>query len=260
MQIRNTILSQSDLKILQEVILQYGRVITFTQLASLFEATYKRAAIRQKVALLAKKGWLVRLKRGEYLVITDISTLGSIDLSENVIAQFLNKDSYISFENALQYHGLFDQMLTTVGSVTTMYARNYAVQKTNYTFSHMKKALYFGYTEETIGSYKVKIAEQEKALLDMLYFKTSAYIVSIVLEKLREYKHRLDFEKLQRYAQKFGTGMVRIVGFLLDQIEVDTNVLATSVKQEKNSYNKLTKESTKFDAKWRLYYDPYLIT
>ncbi len=260
MQIRNTILSQSDLKILQEAILQYGRVVTFTQLVSLFEVTYKRAAIRQKVALLAKKGWLVRLKRGEYLVITDISTLGSIDLSEYVIAQSLNKDSYISFENALQYHGLFDQMLTTVGSITTTYARSTVVQNTNYMFSRIKNTLYFGYKEETIGAYKVKIAENEKALLDMLYFKTTAYTVSIVLEKLREYKHRLDFEKLQQYAQKFGIGMVRIVGFLLDQIEVDTNVLQTSVKREKNSYNKLTKESTKFDAKWRLYYDPYLIT
>lgn len=260
MQIRNTILSQSDLKILQEAILRYGRVVQFTQLVSLFDSTYKRAAIRQKVALLAKKGWLVRLRKGEYLVITDISTLGSIDLSEYVIAQSLNKDSYISFENALQYHGLFDQMLTTVGSVTTTYAREYTVQKTNYTLSRIKKALYFGYTEEAIGSYKVKIAEKEKALLDMLYFKTSAYTVSIVLEKLREYKHKLDFEKLQQYAQKFGIGMARMVGFLLDQIEVDTNVLLTHVKQEKNSYNRLTKESLKFNAKWRLYYDPYLIT
>lgn len=259
MKIKNTILSQSDLIILQEAILQYGRVVRFTQLVNLFEATYKRAAIRQKVALLAKKGWLVRLKRGEYLVITDISTLGSIDLSEYVIAQVLHKDSYISFENALQYHGLFDQMLTTVGSVTTTYARSSLVQETTYTSSRIKKALYFGYTQESIGSYKVKIAEKEKALLDMLYFKTSAYTVSIVLEKLREYKHKLDFDKLQQYAERFGIGMVRIVGFLLDQIEVDTNVLFTYVKQERNSYNKLTKESTKFNAKWRLYYDPYLI-
>ena len=142
MQIKNTILSQSDLKLLEDTILNFGRIVTFDQLSGLFKAT-ERGAMRIKVALLVKKGWLIRIKKGQYIVITDISTLGSNDLSEYVIAKALHKGSYVSFENALQYHGLFDQMLSTVGSVTTTYARGHIVQKATYSFSRIKKELYF---------------------------------------------------------------------------------------------------------------------
>ncbi len=259
MQTRNTILSQSDLALLEDTLLQFGRLVTFEQLASLFATTDTRDAMSRKITLLVKKGWLLRLKKGLYLVLTDISTLGTNDLSEYVLAQALHKDSYVSFENALQYHGLFDQMLSTVSSVTTTYVRKHTVQQTTYIFSRVKPNLYFGFTEEVIGSYRVSIAEKEKALLDMLYFKTSAYTVSIVIEKLREYTHRFDSEKLQQYAQHYGIGMVRTVGFLLDQVHLDTTQLLTHAKQQPNSYSKLTKQSSQFNAKWRLYYDPHLI-
>jgi hypothetical protein len=53
-------------------------------------------------------------------------------------------------------------------------------------------------------------------------------------------------------------GMVRKVGFLLDQLDVDTrNLMTPDVK--KSSYNKLTQGADQFNAKWRLYYDPHLI-
>lgn len=252
---KNTILSQSDLILLEDTILQFGRIVNFQQLVSLFSRTETRDAIRRKVALLVKKGWLIRLKKGQYLVVTDISTLGVSDISEYVVSQVLHKDSYISFENALQYHGLFDQLLGTVRSVTITYAREYRVQNTTYAFSKIKKDLYFGFTEEVFGSYKAQIAEKEKALLDMLYFRNSTHIVNLVLEKLREYQHRLDLSKLKTYAQNYGVGMERMIGFLLDQINVDTIDLLTRVKRKHNSYYKLTRQSTLFDAKWRLYYD-----
>jgi predicted transcriptional regulator of viral defense system len=259
MQAKNIILSKSDLSLLEDALLQFGRLVTFEQLASLFAETETRDSMSRKIALLVKKGWLLRLKKALYLVLTDITTLGTNDLSEYVIAQALHKDSYVSFENALQYHGLFDQMLSTVGSVTTTYARRHAVQQTTYVFSQVRQELYFGFAEEVIGSYRVSIAEKEKALLDLLYFKTSAYTVSIVLEKLREYTHRFESEKLQQYTQRYGIGMVRTVGFLLDQVHVDTIQLHDYARKQRNSYSKLTRQSSQFDAKWRLYYDPYLI-
>lgn len=254
MKTKNTILSQSELSLLENAVIKYRKIVTFDELASLYVGE-TRETIRKKVALLVQKGWLIRLKKGQYNIITSISTLGQNDLSEYVVAEVLNKDSYVSFENALQYHGLFDQMLSTVGSVTTTYARIYTVQMTKYLFSRIKNDLYFGFTTETFGAYTAHIAEQEKALLDLLYFRNSIYTVNIVLEKLREYKHRLDFDKLKQYAEKYGVGMVRTVGFLLDQIEVDTTELLLSVKKSKNSYNKLSRNSNIFDAKWRLYYE-----
>jgi len=254
MQISNIILSQSDLNILEKAIVQFHKIVTFDELATLYVGE-TRDTIRRKVALLVKKGWLIRLKKGQYSIITSIGSLGFNDLSEYVIAQTFNKESYVSFENALQYHGLFDQMLITVGSVTTKYARAHKVQVVNYISSRIKEELYFGFTTETFGSYTAQVAEVEKALLDMLYMRHSTYNVNLVLEKLREYKHRIDFVKLKRYARRYGIGIVRTVGFLLDQVGEDTTDLLIRAKASKNSYNKLTNASTLFDAKWRLYYE-----
>ncbi len=79
-----------------------------------------------------------------------------------------------------------------------------------------------------------------------------------MLEKLHAYQDEFDFAKLKAYAARFSLGMVRKVGFLLDQLDVDTTDLMTA-EVKKSSYNKLTQDSDQFNAKWRLYYDPHLI-
>jgi predicted transcriptional regulator of viral defense system len=259
MQTISTILSKSDQALIENALLSFGRIVTFDQLFSLVDGSMTRNNAKRKIALLANKGWLVRLKKGLYAIITDISTLGSNDMSEYVIAQALHQESYISFENALQYHGIFDQALTTVRSVTATYARNHTIGQAEYLFSQTKDEFYFGFTEEVIGSYRIKIAEVEKALIDMLYFRDSDYTVNIVLEKLREYTHRLDMVKLQNYAENYGISMVRLIGFLLDEVGADTTDLLAYAKTRNKGYNKLSNQADKFNAKWRLYYDTYVI-
>ncbi len=111
MNTKDTILSQNDLALLESVVLRYGKIVTFEQIQAVTEDSATRGAVRQRVARMSKAGWLVRLKRGLYLVVTDISTLGFADVSDLVIAQALNAEAYVSFESALQYHGLFDQLL-----------------------------------------------------------------------------------------------------------------------------------------------------
>jgi len=49
--------------------------------------------------------------------------------------------------------------------------------------------------------------------------------------------------------------MMRLVGFLLDQIDVNTDSLLINTKLHAGTYNKMTAQSLEFNAKWRLYYD-----
>lgn len=258
MEIKSTILSQNDLELLEAVVLRYGKIVTFAQIQAVAGDSVTRGAVRQRVAQMSKAGWLVRLKRGLYLVVTDISTLGFADVSNLVIAQALHDRAYISFESALQYYGLFDQLLARIDSVTTGKTKTYKVLETTYTFSKIKQELYFGFVQEIVNGHQVNIAEKEKAILDMLYFRSSAYAVSLVLEKLQTYQEEFDFEKLKAYSTRYSLGMVRKVGFLLDHLGVDTADLMTA-EVKKNSYNRLTQEAEQFNAKWRLYYDSHLI-
>ena len=258
MEITHTILSQKDLDLLEAVVLRCGKIVSFDQIQAAIGENATRGAVRKRVAQMSKAGWLIRLKRGLYLVVTDISTLGFADVSDLVIAQALNEEAYISFESALQYHGLFDQLLTRIDAVTTRATKTYQVLQTTYTFSKIKQKLFFGFTQETLNGQTVNIAEQEKAILDILYFRATAYAVSLVLEKLQVYEDEFDFAKLKDYSSRYSLGMVRKVGFLLDRLEIDTaDLWSDEVKQ--NSYNKLTQDADQFNAKWRLYYDPHLI-
>ena len=255
---KNTILSHNDLALLEAIVLRYGRIVSFDQIHEVMRDAASRGAVRQRVAQMSEAGWLIRLKRGLYLVVTDISTLGFADVSDLVIAQVLNNEAYISFEGALQYYSLFDQLLARVDAVTTRTTKSYQVLQTTYTFAKIKRELYFGFTQETIQGHTVNIAEQEKAILDILYYRATDYAVSLVLEKLMDYAEQFDFAKLKVYSARYSLGMVRKVGFLLDHLGIDTTDLwRADVK--KNSYTKLTQDAHQFNAKWRLYYDAHLI-
>lgn len=254
---KNTILSQKDFDLLEAVVLRYGKIVSFEQIREVIGDTSSVGAVRSRVAQISQAGWLIRLKRGLYLVVTDISTLGMADVSDLVIAQILIEESYISFEAALQYHGMFDQLLKRIDAVTTQMPKRYTVQQTTYTYSKIKEDLYFGFRREKIGNHTVQIAQAEKAILDILYFRATDYAATLVLEKLRDYEDELDFAKLKQYSTTYSVGMVRKIGFLLDLIGTETDDLLTD-DVRKNSYNKFSKNADQFNAKWRLYYDPHL--
>lgn len=258
MVIYNTILSKKDLKLLENAILSYGRILNSSQLKNIFSKEYSSEEANNRISLLAKIGWLLRVKKGLYVIVTDFSTLGFNDLSMYLIVKALNENSYISFESALQHHGIFDQMLSVVESVTFERARKYKFQNTKINFLKIKKKLYFGFSSERIEYDVVNIADIEKAILDMLYFRNNSYDISIIWEKLNEYKRNFDFRKLIKYAKKSNDTIVRQVGFLLDKLGVETEDLHQIIKG-KNSYSIMTHYSNQFNSKWRLYYDHKII-
>ena len=256
---KNIILSQKDAKLLEDVIIEHGRIVSFNQLKSVFKKQYSSAAqIKNRVSHLSRVGWLIRLKKGLYVIITDIGTLASNDVSLYTIAQALNRDSYISFEGALQYHAMFDQMLSSLGAVTFKRARKYKIKNSDIKFYKIKTQLYFGFSKERSDIGLVNIARKEKALLDILYFRSNAYYASLVWEKLKDYQTSIDFNLLKRYAKRFNGDVIRQVGFFLDNLKIDTRDLEKII-QGKTSYSKMTKDSQKFNAKWRLYFDHRLI-
>lgn len=251
---KNTILSKKDTFLIEEAIARYGHIATFRQLYAVLKQDHSLAEARNRVSRLCSLGWLVRIKRGLYVVVSDIGSLASEDISSYGIAQALNKHSYISFENALQFHGMFDQMLSSVGAVTFERARRYKVKNTEFRFFKIKKDLYFGFAEERADIGLVKMACKEKALLDILYFRSNAYYAGLVWEKLRDYKNSMDFSLFKKYAGKFSFDVIRQAGFFLDRLDVETADLLRIVRGKK-SYSRMTKDSKDFDAKWRLYFE-----
>lgn len=249
----HTVLSVKELAILEEIIAHLGHVAYFEDIKKLLAKDYSSVEIKKRISLLSKRGWLVRIKRGVYAV-ADIESHNFANISPLQVSRVLVPDSYVSFEYALIHHGLFDQLPGRLTAVTPTRNKKFDFQGIDYRYVKIKSELYFGFETVTFDNLRANVAELEKAFLDYLYFRLDTYSVDLVLEKLKEGEGDLDFYKLQSFVEKYPFSVKRRLGFLLDLIGVPTDVLYREVKV-KPGYGKLTNSSTRFNAKWRIYYE-----
>ncbi len=255
---KNTILSEKDSKVIEKAIIQHGRILSTHNLSAIFKEIYTDASAYNRINLLAKAGWLRRIKQGLYLIVDSLSARSQNDLSLYVIANALVSESYVSLSYALNFYQMFDQYDQTITSITNKDSKEYNFDNHTYKFSKVKKDLYFGFVEKRDNGKIIKIAEAEKALIDYLYIDTSFGTASLIFEKIKNYHQDLDLNKLQDYAERSGVTVLRKVGFMLDSLNLDSKQAFESLKSKKgNSY--FTSDSKMFDSKWRIYYDDRII-
>jgi predicted transcriptional regulator of viral defense system len=255
---RNTILSEKDARIIEELILKFGRIVSTDNLIEVFTKEYSRSSAQNRIQSLHKAGWFLRIKRGLYLIIDSISSRSISDMSLLLIAQAINKESYISLHSALNHYQMFDQYSNLVSVVNLRLSKKFKFQNSKIQFIKLNKRYYFGFEKVRINGQLVQIATKEKALLDYLYLEKSFYSASLVFEKIKDYRKEIDFVLLQKFALKYGLSVQRKLGFILDKLNVDSGKLYLNVKKDQG-YSRFTKESKKFNAKWRLYYDDRII-
>ena len=255
---KNTILSQKDANIIEKIILKYGRIVAIDQLMEIFKEEYSEASAHNRIHALHKAGWFLRIKRGLYLIIENITSRSMSDISLLLISQALNNESYISLDKALNYYQMFDQYTRNIVAINYKFSRKYNFENNNLIFAKVAKKYYFGFTQVRLEGKVISMATKEKAILDYLYLNNSFYSASLVFEKLQEHKNDIDFQKIQEYALKYGITIQRKIGFLLDQLNINSDMLQEKSKQH-GGFSKFTKESKTFNAKWRLYYDDRII-
>lgn len=254
---KHTSLTRIDLAIIEEIIANCGVVTDFGCVFRALAQEYSRQETRNKLSKLKKAGWVVPIKKGVY-AIANIDSHNFANVSPFIIAKIFVSDSYVSFEFALNYHGCFDQLPNTLTAVSSLKSRKYAFQNLEYKFVKTKPSLIFGFQEINMDGKTVKIAETEKALIDFLHFRKDAYTVDFVLEKLRDVKDLVDAKKLIRYLKKHPVTVQRRFGFLLDIVGIDTMELHSQTTKSPG-FAKLTKGSSLFNSKWRLYYEDRFI-
>jgi predicted transcriptional regulator of viral defense system len=252
-----TVLNQAQLSVLEEALAHYGIVVTYDQLAS-FVPIDDPISKRRFVSRLAHLGWLVRIKKGVYQI-ADLSTLGTLTLSRYAVAHILAPASYVSFEAALQYHGLHDQMMRSLTSVGLSQHGDVELGGLTYRFVKTKTRFFFGFEEQTLDGQAAKIATAEKALIDLVQFHRTAYSVDKVAEVLMESRHLLDLARLNRFLEQTNLTTQRIFGLLFDMagIRYDEQLLRRAQRGQASSY--VTSDNTVYNAKWSLYYDPSLL-
>lgn len=84
------------------------------------------------------------------------------------VANSLITPSYISFESALNYYGILPQFPYPITSTTTKRSQTINFDNREFSFRHLAYDLYFGFIKVD----DFLIATPEKAVLDLLYFRS----------------------------------------------------------------------------------------
>lgn len=250
---KRTSLTTKEQALLEALIVQHGLIVTTQDVIAHLDFATEESKYRF-VSQLSEAGWLVRIKQGLYQI-ADVGSLGTLTLSRYTIAHLLHPESYVSFQAALQYHGLYDQSLAGISSVTTKQKTAVELAGTKYQFVKTKADYYFGFTFEAQDAQRVQIAQAEKALIDLMQFRRTSTTIDLVVEIIRDNHHNLDLNRLIAYALRSPVAVQRVIGFLLDCQRLDATLLQ-AVKQS-SSVTRLTDESSQYSSAWRLYYDPY---
>ncbi|MDH4217367.1 MAG: hypothetical protein OEY18_13585 [Candidatus Aminicenantes bacterium] len=248
----HTILSEKELDLLENLIAKHGDIIDFQKFYGEVRTFLSRQEAANLATKLKKNGWLVQIKKGIY-AIASLASHGFTNVSPFVIARTLVSNSYVSFEAALSYYNLFDQMVRSIISVTPLKPRLFEFQNLNYRFVKIKEELFYGFKNVDIEGYRSQIAELEKIFLDYLYFRNDSYSLNIFWEKINLGRNEIDFGKMIEYAMNYPVTTKRRLGFLLDKLGENTKILIDFLN--KKGYSRLTKNSSKFDNKWRIYYE-----
>ena len=251
---KQTILNTKQGTLLENLIVKHGQIVTSEQIYSQAESLRDHQRAKKTITELTHNGWLIRVKRGLY-AISDLSSRGFLSLSPSVVANLLVKDSYVSFESALAYHGMFDQLTNKTISISQVQYKTVLLQSVEYSFVKVVDKWFFGWQEASIDNQTVRMATAEKALIDMIQFHKSKYTVDLVVEKLSLYKGSLDLQKMTEYLGKMSLTTVKTFGLLFDLLGIDSSDLYSQVKLKGTHW--MLSHDTKFNAKWRLYYDAY---
>jgi predicted transcriptional regulator of viral defense system len=126
----------------------------------------KMSSPSEKIRTLEKDGQLIRLKRGLYVVSSEVS---GKPVNACLCANHIYGPSYVSQQWALRWYGLIPEQVYTMTSVTTKHTRMFENAIGRFTYEQVKPE-YFAIGVNNIEEHGVSflIASREKALCDFI--------------------------------------------------------------------------------------------
>jgi predicted transcriptional regulator of viral defense system len=231
-------LSKREALALTRLASQNRTIITIEDIQDVLAVSYDEG---KKVANnLVHKKWLDRLTSGTYLIVPlAAGERGEYTEHEFVIASHLAEPMYISYWSALNYHGLTEQVPTTVFAATTDQIPNREIHGVTYTFVTVTDAKFFGFEPVAIDAHTVNIATVEKTLIDCA--DHPEYCGGILeLAKGLANASGLDAETLVEQLLDLGNGAaIKRIVYLTDVLDIDLERRDKLVEAFTTGYSKL---------------------
>lgn len=183
--------------------------------------------VNQKLSIEAKKGKLIRIRRGLYS--------DNLKKDAPIIANVCYGPSYISFEYALYYYGLIPEFVSVYTSACYNKKNNKTYITQNVTFEYRSipnDAFPYGimYEKNEMGL-RYKIASKEKALCDILYSKYPVRSIKdlkiLLFEDLRidenEF-YKLDFNFIIGLAPLYHSNSINTLAKYISEVKRNGNI------------------------------------
>ncbi len=121
---------------------------------------------RDKVSDLEKRGSLIRLKKGLYVVSPSVT---GKELSVELIANHIYGPSYVSMESALRFYGLIPETVYNTFSMTLKRSRTFSNSLGQFIYTSCPPDYYhIGITSIISQDHAFLIASPEKSLCDLI--------------------------------------------------------------------------------------------
>ncbi len=200
-----------------------SNIITHEQLVAILQGKVNN--INAKIAYMVKKGELLRLKKGLYLLGKNYRNT-PIDLIS--VANQLYVPSYVSFDYALSYHGLIPERVYVITSATMRLKKEFETPIGRFTYKPVPPQVYalgVDWFYDKVNGGKL-IATPEKTLCDKIRSDRSIgrlsqqkldtyllYDLRIDMERL----HDLDIALITQIAEAYRSSNLRNLAKLIDK-------------------------------------------
>jgi len=180
---------------------------------------------RKFMSSLIKKRWVLPLKRGVYAIVPlDIGVRGAegFIVHDFVIASYLSKPYYIGFWSALNYHGLSEQIPTTIFVATTKAKPPINVLNSRFLFVQLSRNKFVGIKKVEIEGHVIKISNVNKTVADCLDHPEHSGGTDEIARAIYFSHEELDFDKIKDYALKMkNITILKRLGYIMEK----TNLL-----------------------------------
>ena len=173
----------------------------FFDLATLVQITdERRKSIQMQLSRWCRNGKLIPLRRGMYAIPEPYHPR---PVNPAALANHLYTPSYISLFWALGYYGLIPEKVVALTCISSRVTRFFENEFGRFHYRHVKPCAFFGYRQVDMNGCPVRIAEPEKALLDLWYLEPGSWTPERLFEMRFQNTECLDVDRLEDYAQRF---------------------------------------------------------
>ncbi|RLD83915.1 MAG: transcriptional regulator [Bacteroidetes bacterium] len=219
------------------------------------------SALRELLSDMTRRGLLMRVKRGLYYVIPYEQNAEIFMPDWHLLAEHLVQDAkyYIGYYSALQIHNLITQPSLKEQIVVSRQVRpsTIIVKDVPFQFIYHNEKHFFGTKKIWIDNYnKVLCSDLEKTIVDCLFKPDYAGGIVEIARAVYTSRDKIRYDVLLEYAIKFNSqAVVKRLGFILEILQIKTNVIEDLQKLKTNSVVLLDTElpkSGKIKTRWSI--------